>query len=143
MCEKRARVRIIETGLREVPAAGPKLRGTVDSAHFLQRFIGNRDREHFVVLQVNAKQEVLSAEVVAIGTLDASPVHPREVFKAAIIGNAAGIICGHNHPSGDASPSPEDYGVFSRLQQAGNLLGIPVIDFLVVSRDSHKSLMHE
>lgn len=67
-----------------------------------------------------------------MGSLDASVVHPREVFKAAIVANAAALICAHNHPSGDPEPSREDRAITERLRQAGTLLGIPVLDHIVL-----------
>lgn len=136
------KIRIIETELcDDVRQSSPrKLAGSEDSRRFLQEFIGGRDREHFVVIHLDATHRIVSAEVVSVGVVDASPVHPREVFKAAILQNAASIICGHNHPSGSPVPSREDHEIFARLTSAGQLMGIPVLDFLVVTRDDYRSL---
>jgi len=95
--------------------------------------IGNADREHFLCFHLNAKNMVISHDIVSIGTLGASLVHPREVFKGAILANAAAIIIVHNHPSGDTKPSREDNQVTDRLCEAGKLLGIPVLDHIVVT----------
>lgn len=91
------------------------------------------DREHFWRIDVDARSKVLGYEVVSVGTISASLVHPREVFKGAILNNAAAIIIAHNHPSGDTTPSAEDREVTRRIQRAGELMGIPLLDHLVLS----------
>lgn len=90
-------------------------------------------REHFVVLLLNARNELLRREVVSIGSLNASIVHPREVFAAAVMHAAASLILVHNHPSGDPEPSDEDLNITRRLVQAGELMGIQVLDHVVVA----------
>jgi DNA repair protein RadC len=91
------------------------------------------DRERFVVYLLNVKHRINAEEVVSIGILDGSLIHPREVFKAAVTGGAAAIIIAHNHPSGDPAPSQEDREVTRRLRDAGKILGIPVLDHVIVS----------
>ena len=103
-----------------------------DAAAILSQHVGNTDREMFVVMVLNTKHYVTAIHTVSLGCLDASIVHPREVFKIAILGNASGIIVGHNHPSGDPEPSPEDRHVTKRLLEAGVLLGIDVLDHIIV-----------
>lgn len=99
------------------------------------------DREHFVVLMLDTQNGLLAVHTVAIGTLTGCLVSPRDVFKAAILANAASIIVGHNHPSGDPSPSPEDLRVTQTLRKAGELLDIDVLDHVVVGADGkHASL---
>lgn len=90
------------------------------------------DREHFVVCGLDAKHRVIGINVVSIGTLTLSIVHPREVFKALILMNAAAWLCGHNHPSGDVTPSQEDRVLTKRLREAGELLGITLLDHLIL-----------
>lgn len=90
------------------------------------------DREEFRVLLLDAKHHVVAVHTVAIGSLTVTIVHPREVFKAAILANAAAIIALHNHPSGDPTPSPEDQALTARLREAGTLLGITLLDHLVI-----------
>jgi DNA repair protein RadC len=92
----------------------------------------DRDRECFVVYLLNAKHNVIAEEVVSIGILDGSLLHPREVFKAAVAAGAASILVAHNHPSGIADPSEEDKEVSRRLREAGALLGIPLLDHVIV-----------
>lgn len=104
-----------------------------DVMNYLTR-IGHadRDREAFVVLLLDVKHRVIAKEVVSIGILDGALIHPREVFKAAIVANAAAIIIAHNHPSGDCTPSGQDHEATRRLRDAGKLLGIPVVDHVIV-----------
>ncbi len=75
---------------------------------------------------------MISGEIAAVGHLTAALVHPREIYKGAILQNAAAIICGHNHPSGDLRPSPEDTAIQDRLRSAGQILGVELLDFLIV-----------
>lgn len=93
-------------------------------------------KEHFVILCLNARRQLVHQETVSIGTLSASLVHPREVFSPAIAHGAASIVAAHNHPSGDPNPSAEDREVTRRLARAGELLGIPLADHVVLSDSS-------
>lgn len=93
-------------------------------------------KEHFMLLCLNARRQLIHLETVSIGTLSASLVHPREVYSPAILHNAAAVVCLHNHPSGDPSPSAEDREATRRLQRAGELLGIPLADHIIVSASS-------
>jgi DNA repair protein RadC len=97
-------------------------------------------REHFVILLLNARHEVDAVETVSIGSLNASIVHPREIFLPAILASAASIICCHNHPSGDPEPSEEDLSITKRLVQCGEMLGIGVLDHVIVARRGVVSL---
>lgn len=93
-------------------------------------------KEHFLLLCLNARSQLLRVETVSVGTLSASLVHPREVFAPAIAHGAASVVVAHNHPSGDVSPSPEDRAATRRLARAGELLGIPLADHVIVSESS-------
>jgi len=95
---------------------------------------GIRDskKEHFVVFYLDIRNQVIKQDIISIGTLNASLVHPREVFEPAIQHNAAQIIIAHNHPSGDTVPSLEDKKITERLQEAGKILGIEIIDHVIV-----------
>ena len=86
-------------------------------------------------MHLNARNVPIAVEVVSVGSLNASLVHPREVFKAAILNNAAGLILGHNHPSGDPTPSGEDQALTRRMMAAGDLLGIEILDSVIVTPD--------
>ena len=94
----------------------------------------------FVVACVNTKNEIANLTVAHIGSLNSSIVHPREVFKTAILSNAASIICAHNHPSGNPEPSKEDVDVTKRLIEAGKILGIDLLDHLVIGDGRYVSL---
>jgi DNA repair protein RadC len=95
------------------------------------------DREQFVTMVLDAKHQAIGINVVSVGSLTVSIVHPREVFKPAILLNAAAVIVGHNHPSGDTTPSPEDHALTKRLQEAGKNLGIPLLDHLVLGESGN------
>jgi len=97
------------------------------------RDLARARREHFVVLLLNARHELQGRETVSIGSLNASIVHPREVFLPAILHSAASVILVHNHPSGDPEPSEEDLGITRRLVEVGDLVGIGVIDHVIVA----------
>lgn len=90
------------------------------------------DREEFIVVLLDGRNRLMGFNVVSIGSLTASIVHPREVFKPALLGNAAALVLVHNHPSGDPEPSAEDKALTERLKQAGELLGIRVLDHVVI-----------
>lgn len=90
------------------------------------------DREEFWILHLNAKNQLLGYEVISSGSLTASIVHPREAFKGAILNNSAAIICAHNHPSGDTTPSREDLRITRRLKDGAEILGISFLDHIIV-----------
>lgn len=91
------------------------------------------EQERFIVVLLDARLRVLSVEVVALGTVSQVETHPRDVFRAAVRGNAFSIVIAHNHPSGDESPSASDHDLTTRMVEAGKILGIPVVDHLVLS----------
>ncbi len=96
--------------------------------------------EQFRVLALNARKQVVALETVSKGTLTQTLVHPREVFRFAIQHNAAAVLVGHNHPSGDPSPSAEDVVLTRRLREAGSLLGIELVDHVIVATGGYRSL---
>lgn len=108
------------------------VRGPDDVVALLGRKLRTESREHFLVLLLNARHECTAVETVSIGSLNASIVHPREVFRPAVLAAAASIIVGHNHPSGDPEPSEEDVNITRRLVQVGELLGIALLDHVIV-----------
>ena len=93
-------------------------------------------KEHFVVLYLNARNQLIHKETVSIGTLNASLIHPREVFKPAIDNLAASIIIAHNHPSGSAEPSEDDLEITKRLKDAGKILGIEIVDHVIITKNN-------
>ena len=98
-----------------------------------------QDREHFYVMHLDIRSRVKMVEVVSVGTLTSSLVHPRETYRRAIAEGAASIIIAHNHPSGEADPSDEDTKVTNLMFEAGQLLGITMLDHIVFSKDSYFS----
>jgi DNA repair protein RadC len=120
----------------------PLVRGP-ENIFELSRDIRAANREHFVGFYLNSRNQVLRREVISIGSLNASIVHPREVFIPAIAVSAAGLILAHNHPSGDPTPSEEDRAITRRIQEAGRLLGIELLDHVVVARDSYTSFKEQ
>lgn len=109
------------------------IRGPEDVFKLLGRRLIKEAREHFIVILLNARHEVEVVETVSVGSLNASIVHPREVFKPAVIQSAASVVLVHNHPSGDPEPSEEDISITKRLVEAGELLGIGVLDHVIIA----------
>jgi len=110
-----------------------EIRGPDDVVSIVGPKLHREQREHFLVLLLNARHEVVARETVSVGSLNASIVHPREVFRPAVLASAAAIVLVHNHPSGDPEPSEEDLSITKRLVQAGELLGISVLDHVIVA----------
>ncbi|PKE65705.1 DNA repair protein RadC [Macrococcoides caseolyticum] len=117
-----------------------KVSSPENAAKIMREFVGSSDREVFIVLSLNTKNEPTHIEKVSVGSLNASIIHPREVFKSAILSNAANIILGHNHPSGHPQPSYEDIEATKRLYEVGKLIGIDVLDHIIFTDDSFISL---
>src|SRR5579871_2009807 len=107
------------------------------AAKLLTEYLQGADREHFVVILLDSKNRVIGITTVSVGILDSSLVHPREVYKPAILCNAASILVAHNHPSGNPEPSPEDKRVTERLHQAGEILGIDLLDHVILGEEGH------
>jgi len=110
----------------------PVVSSPADVDRLLRGRIANLDRENFVVVLLNTKNEVIETPLVSVGTLSASLVHPREVFKPAVRASAASVILAHNHPSGKVEPSREDREVTRRLGEAAEVVGIEVLDHVIV-----------
>jgi len=118
--------------------ATPLVRGP-EQIFDLTRDIRALNREHFVGFYLNSRHQVLRRDIISIGSLNASIVHPREVYLPAIAISAASLVLAHNHPSGDPTPSEEDLAITRRLHEAGRLLGIELVDHVVVARDAYAS----
>ena len=117
----------------------PTINSAKDAVAHLQE-LRTAKKEHFVVLYLNARNQLIHKETISIGTLNANLVHPREVFKPAIEHLAASIIVAHNHPSGGTEPSTADLELTKRLREAGKLLGIELADHLILTNDDYKSI---
>lgn len=103
-------------------------------------YIRNRKREHFIALYLNARQQLIRTYTVSIGSINASIAHPREVYEPAITCHASHIIIAHNHPSGDPTPSHADILLTKRLQHAGEILGIALIDHIIIASKEYISM---
>jgi len=112
--------------------AKPSIGGPRDVANLLMSDLRYQKKEHLKSLLMDTKNRVLAVRTVSIGDLSSSIVHPREVYKDAVVASAASIIVAHNHPSGDPTPSAEDVAVTKRLMQAGEIMGIDLLDHIVI-----------
>ena len=113
------------------------------AARILSAFTAKSDRETFLTCWVDTRNDATGFEVVAVGSLNGTLVHSREVFKAAILASAAGIILCHNHPSGNPQPSREDIELTKRLSAAGDIIGIKVLDHLILVHDGRNFSFEE
>ena len=102
-------------------------------------YLKNHKKENFVVLYLNARNELLNKETISIGTLNTSLVHPREVYEPAITGFSSSVVFIHNHPSGDPEPSEEDKKITKQLAEAGKILGIEVLDHIIIGQEKYFS----
>ena len=136
----------VELGRRTLarsPAERTLFRCPQDVAAYLLPRYGGGSVERFGVVMLDTKHRVLRATVLSVGTLDASLVHPREVFRAAAAGAAAALVLFHNHPSGDPTPSADDVALTARLVDAGALMGIEVVDHLVLGDAAYYSFKEQ
>ena len=134
-----------ELSRRGVLSEGKKIiiKSSKDASVVLKDNLRGLCKEHFQILMLNTKNHLLGVETVSIGSLNSSIVHPRELFKTAIKKSAAAIILAHNHPSGDATPSGEDIEVTKRIKNAGNILGIDVLDHIIIGENCYYSFKEE
>ena len=117
-----------------------KILSPEDGANYVMEDMRFLNQEHFVAVYLNTKNQVIHKQTVFIGSLNASLVHPREVFKEGIKRSAASLICFHNHPSGDPTPSREDIEVTKRLLESGKILGIDLLDHIIIGDKQYVSL---
>ena len=117
-----------------------KISSPKDAYEMIKEQLEGLDREQFIIACLNTKNEPTNITVVSVGSLNKAIVHPREVFKTAILSNAASIMAFHNHPSGETTPSQQDIQLTSRLYEAGELLGIKLLDHLIIGDGTFTSL---
>lgn len=116
------------------------IRSPEDGYHLFKQFLGDLDREYFVVMCLDTKNQPTAINICHIGSLNASIIHPREVMKSAILANSSSILVAHNHPSGMPEPSREDVEVTKRLAESGKIIGIEVVDHLIIGDGEYVSL---
>lgn len=117
-----------------------KISSPKDVYELMKDYLKGADREYLVLLSLDMKNNINSINTVSIGSLNSSIVHPREIFKTAILSNAASIILIHNHPSGDTTPSKEDINITYRIKESGKMLGIELLDHVILGDNSYSSL---
>ena len=117
-----------------------KIACPMDVVGIVDAYLFGADREHLIVVTLDAKNAVIGLNTVSIGDLASAIASPREIFKLAILQNAAAIVLAHNHPSGDATPSSDDIAVTKRISEGGQILGIELIDHIVIGDNCHVSL---
>lgn len=105
--------------------------------------LSRESKEHFISVHLDQKNKIICIDTVSIGSLSSSVVHPREVFKSALLSSAASLIILHNHPSGSPEPSRDDINITKTLKDGGQLLGIPIIDHIIIGNGSYVSLMEK
>ncbi|MDN5943200.1 MAG: DNA repair protein RadC [Nitrospira sp.] len=132
----------IEFARRRIKPEGLKISTPADVLPLIRHF-ADRKQEHFLSITINGANEVLNVRVVSIGLIDRSPVHPREVFADALTDRASGIIVAHNHPAGGLEPSPADLDATKQIKQAGEILGIELLDHIIFSRKGYYSFLEE
>lgn len=127
-------VRLVREG--RLPTGQTALSRPSAARDLLYTYLSDADREHFVVLLLNTKHKFIGVHTAHMGTLNSCPVAGRDMFKAAILANAAAIIVGHNHPSGDPTPSQDDIRLTRQLATSAELLGINLLDHIIIGDDS-------
>jgi DNA repair protein RadC len=136
----------IELGRRLAKSAmdeTPTIRSPQDVTRLVMEDLRYLQQEHFVCLFLNTKNHVIGRETLSVGSLNSTVVHPRELFRAAIKRSSASVLCVHNHPSGDPTPSPEDIQLTNRLVEAGGIIGIDVLDHIVIGDNRYVSLKEQ
>lgn len=143
--EKKHKLDVVSIRLVEEPPLYSKkpLKNPGDVAEVMQGFLKDCDREIFCVLNLRTNGQAINLNVVSMGTLNSATVHPREVFKSAILSNACNMILAHNHPSGTTEPSRADIEVTKRLAEAGRIMGISVLDHIIVAEGQYFSFQEE
>lgn len=128
---------------KEVEVHSKKISSPKDAAKICKQVLENEDRENLIVLALDTKNNVNAINVVSIGSLNSSIVHPREVFKPLILANACSFIISHNHPSGNTTPSSEDINITKRLKECSKFMGIDLLDHIIIGNNEYISLKEE
>ncbi len=132
-------IREIVVNYRGPRRKSPEFERPWEVAYFVRTMLLDNSREQFIVLFLDGRNRVIGYSRTAVGVKNSCPVHIGEVYQKAVLVGAANIIVAHNHPSGDPAPSPEDRRMTADLRKAGELLGIPLLDHLIVTDEGHFS----
>jgi DNA repair protein RadC len=124
---------------RRIKPEGLKITFSADIMPLIQHY-SDRKQEHFLGISINSANEVMNIRVITIGLVNKTQIHPREVFADALADRASAIIVAHNHPSGSLQPSPEDIRITGQLKEAGTILGVPLLDYIIFSSRGYYSL---
>ena len=131
---------VIRRIMEEAPNNNPVIQGPEDVSKFFIPKLLHQTKEHFMLALLNTKNRIIASPTISIGSLSASVVHPREIFREAIKYPCAAIILIHNHPSGDPKPSREDIAVTERLVKAGKIMDIPILDHIIIAQQNYLSM---
>jgi len=131
---------VIRRIMEEAPNNNPVIQGPEDVSKFFIPKLLHQTKEHFMLALLNTKNRIIASPTISIGSLSASVVHPREIFREAIKYPCAAIILIHNHPSGDPNPSREDIAVTERLVKAGKIMDIPILDHIIIAQQNYLSM---
>jgi len=137
------RLSLVRERAEEPYRVARSVRCGADVVQLLQRFLGDDPRETFACVYLDGRNQTLAIHACSVGTAGSAPVHPREVFGPALLCSASALIVAHNHPSGDATPSPEDRQITERLRQVGELLGVELLDHVVIGEGRFYSFADE
>ncbi len=146
MEKTRKRVDIVKIKLvkeRSVLYNPRKINSPEHAFKLVQDFLKDIDREAFVVVNLDTKNQPTSMNLCSIGTISSTLVHPREVFKSAILSNTSRIIIAHNHPSGDIEASQDDIVITKRLKEAGEIVGIEIVDHIIIGDEKFLSFKEQ
>lgn len=136
-------IREVAVNYRSDKPLADTLKGPADVAAFVRSVLPDNSREHFLAIYLNSAHKVIAYSVVSSGTANASLVHPREVYQAAVLLGSIAVIVSHNHPSGEVNPSSEDEKVTRQLKEAGSILGIRLLDHIIVADTKEYSFKEE
>lgn len=135
-------VAALELARRRIRPEGIKITFPQDVLPLIANYV-DRKQEHFICISINGANEVIACRVVSVGLVNKTQVHPREVYADPVTDRAAAIIVAHNHPAGDLTPSDEDIKMTQNLKQAGDVLGIKLLDHIIISKKGHYSFKSE
>ena len=133
------KVILVKEGTLKIPKEFKKISSPSDISEIFKKYLEGADREYMACICLNTKNDIINISTISIGSLNSAIIHPREVYKIAILSNAASIILAHNHPSENVEPSKEDVNITIRIKECGKILGIELLDHIIIGGDTYKS----